>query len=326
MSNEIRQTELRDKSEQLLRGSLKHARAAALAALLVPLASVAASAQSGLTLNGSGGVMITANSSCNGYSLNVGGFGLFLPPGTAAYTIVVTNTSGQSTTLTGTISLIPTNDGSGNFSGAASGSFSPALSDGATATVTATATAGGYTSPPVTASTGQVSCALSPPSVPLPCDFVTSGGFVLTSAGKMANFGAHGGCKNDGFWGHINYVDHTNEYHLDSIQITGYLAVPSVGPNARDICGWATTNNQSDPQPVMFRARLVDNGEPGVASQFGIIVANGTVPYHVSTRLLNNGMGGGGDVQLHKDNPSTTPPSPLPTEAAMCGVLAGQAP
>jgi len=324
MSNEIRQTELRDKSEQLLRGSLKHARAAALAAMLVPLASVAASAQSGLTLNGSGGVMITANSSCNGYSLTVGGFGLLQPPGTAAYSIVITNTSGPSTTITGTIPLALT-DSSGDFSGTTSGSFSPALSDGATATVTATATAGGYTSPSVAASTGQVSCALSPPSVPLPCDFITSGGFVLTSTGKMANFGAHGGCKNDGFWGHVNYVDHTNEYHLNSIQITGYLTVPSVGPNARDICGWATTNNPSDPQPVMFRVRLVDNGEPGVASQFGIIVANGAVPYHVSTRLLNNGLGGGGDVQLHKDNPSTTPPA-LTTEASMCGVLAGQMP
>jgi hypothetical protein len=159
--------------------------------------------------------------------------------------------------------------------------------------------------------------------VPSPCDFITSGGFVLTDAGKMANFGAHGGCKLDGFWGHINYVDHTNEYHVDSIQITGYLTVPSVGPNARDICGLATTNNPGDPQPVMFRVRLVDNGQPGIASQFGIVLSNG---YHVSTRLLNNGMGGGGDVQLHKDNPSTTPPNPLPIESSMCGILAGVSP
>lgn len=325
MSQGMCQTELCEQSAQLLRGSLKHARAAALAALLVPLASVAASAQSGLTLNGSGGIMITVNSSCSGYSLTVGGFGLLQPPGAAAYTIVITNSSPASATITGSIPLALI-DTSGNFSGTTSGSFSPVLSAGATVTVSVAANAGGYTSPPVTASTGQVTCgALPPPSVPLPCDFITSGGFVLTSAGKMANFGAHGGCKNDAFWGHVNYVDHTNEYHVNSIQITGYLTVPSIGPNARDICGWATTNNPSDPQPVMFRARLVDNGEPGVASQFGIIVANGTVPYHVSTRLLNNGMGGGGDVQLHKDNPSTTPPA-LTTEASMCGVLAGQMP
>jgi hypothetical protein len=223
MSNEIRQTVLREKSEQLLRGSLKHVRVAALAAALVPLASVA---------------------------------------------------------------------------------ISRAVVHGQCVT----------------------SCGVPAPAVPSPCDFITSGGFILTDAGKMANFGAHGGCKLDGFWGHVNYVDHTNEYHLNSIQITGYLTVPSVGPNARDICGWATTNNPSDPQPVMFRVRLVDNGEPGVASQFGIIVANGAVPYHVITRLLNSGMGGGGDVQLHKDNPSTTPPNPLPDETGMCGILAGVQP
>ena len=42
MSNEIRQTELREKTQQLLQGPLKHIRAAALAAVLLPLASVAA--------------------------------------------------------------------------------------------------------------------------------------------------------------------------------------------------------------------------------------------------------------------------------------------
>jgi hypothetical protein len=163
-------------------------------------------------------------------------------------------------------------------------------------------------------------------TVPSPCDFVTSGGFVLTATGKMANFGAHGGCKLDGFWGHVNYVDHTTEYHLDSVQITGYLT-PFVGSNIRDICGTATTN-AAEPQPVRFRVRLIDNGEPGVADQFGILVSNNnlSVTYAVSSRLLNNGQGGGGNVQLHKDNPSTTPPNPLPNEATMCGVLAGQTP
>lgn len=164
-------------------------------------------------------------------------------------------------------------------------------------------------------------------TVPSPCDFITSGGFVVTDAGKMANFGAHGGCKHDGFWGHVNYVDHNTGYHLDSVQITGYLT-PSPGSNIRDICGLATTN-AAEPQPVAFRIRLADNGEPGVGDTFGILVSsdNLSVTYAVYTRLLNNGLGGGGNVQLHKDNPSTTPPSPLPTEAAMCGgVLSGQVP
>ena len=51
MSQDVGQTELRTQTEQLLNGPLKHARAAGLAAALLPLASVAvstASAQSAL--------------------------------------------------------------------------------------------------------------------------------------------------------------------------------------------------------------------------------------------------------------------------------------
>jgi hypothetical protein len=155
-------------------------------------------------------------------------------------------------------------------------------------------------------------------TVPLPCDFTTSGGFVLTDDGKEANFGAHGGCKRDGFWGHLNYVDHATGYHVDSVAIYGYLT-PFPGSNIRDICGAATTNNPADPQPVLFRVRLVDNGEPGTADQFGISLSNG---YLVSTRLLNAGGHGGGNIQGHAPNPSTAGPAASPTETMMCGGVA----
>src|ERR1700681_1042187 len=128
MSQQDRLAELQKKSQQLLQGSLKHVRAAALAAALVPLASVAVS-----------------------------------------HAVV----SGQGSGGTG--------------------------------------------------------------AVPSPCDFVTSGGFVLTDAAKEANFGAHGGCKHDGFWGHLNYVDHGTGYHVDSIQITGYLTSSNGSTTTRDI-------------------------------------------------------------------------------------------
>jgi hypothetical protein len=210
MSQEGCHTELREKTQQLLRGSLKHVRAAALATVLVPLALVA------------------------------------LSPAVAH-----------------------------------------AQGSGGTATV------------------------------PSPCDFTTSGGFVFTDTGKEANFGAHGGCKSDGFWGHVNYVDHDTGYHLDSIQITGYLT-PSPGSNIRDICGTATTN-RAEAQPVLFRIRLIDNGEPGIADQFGIRLSNS---YAVGTRLLGAGLHGGGNVQLHAANPSTAGPNPPPTESAMCGGVA----
>jgi hypothetical protein len=211
MSQEARQRNVREKTQQLLQGSLKHVRAAALAAVLVPLASVAVT-RAVAQAQGSGGV-------------------------------------------------------------------------------------------------GKV---------PSPCDFTTSGGFVLTDAGREANFGAHGGCKNGAFWGHVNYVDHNTGYHVDSIAITGYLT-PSPGSNVRDICGMATTNNPSDGQPVLFRIRLIDNGEPGTADQFGIRLSTG---YSVTTRLLNAGSHGGGNIQLHDPNPSTTGPNPSPTEQMMCGGVA----
>ncbi|MCA1585546.1 MAG: hypothetical protein LC791_12535 [Acidobacteria bacterium] len=213
MSQEDQRTELHSKTQQLLNGSLKHVRAAALAAALVPLAAVAVSpavAQS----QGSGGA----------------------PP---------------------------------------------------------------------------------PSEVPSPCDFTTSGGFVFMDFGQKANFGAHGGCKNGEFWGHINYMDHALNYHVNSLEVTGYLA-PLPGSNVRDVCGVATTN-APEPQPVWFRIRLVDNGEPGRADLFGIRLSNG---YVVTTRTLGAGSPRGGNVQVHDPNPSTQGPSPAPDESTMCGGLA----
>lgn len=152
--------------------------------------------------------------------------------------------------------------------------------------------------------------------VPVPCDFITGGGFVFKDSGAMANFGAHGGCKNGAFWGHVNYVDHETSpgYHVDSTEITGYLMDAPL-PNARDICGIARTNHD---ETVRFRVRMVDNGEPGTSDMFGIRLSNG---YHVSTRLLGGGGPGGGNIQLHGPNPSTTGPVPAPDEATMCGDL-----
>lgn len=135
------------------------------------------------------------------------------------------------------------------------------------------------------------------------CDTITSGGFVVApSTGRKANFGVHGGCKNGEFWGHLNFVDHANGYHVQSVAITGYVVNAGGDPNARDVCGVAQTNNDTDVDPVFFVARLVDNGEPGGADKFGLKMSNSyTVP------LLNLGTAKpGGNVQLHKPNASTT--------------------
>jgi hypothetical protein len=161
--------------------------------------------------------------------------------------------------------------------------------------------------------------------VQAPCDFVTAGGFVFKDDGAAANFGAHGGCKNGDFWGNVNYVDHATGFHLDSTRITGYLFDPAT-PLARDICGFARINDQ--PEEVMFRVRLVDNGEPGKNDTFGIVIDNwnsaGERFYKVSSRKLANGGPGGGNVQLHKNNPSTTidPQYLQLQEWQMCGDMA----
>lgn len=154
--------------------------------------------------------------------------------------------------------------------------------------------------------------------VPAPCDFITGGGWVLTDSGEQANFGSHGGCKNGAFWGHVNFLDHnfTPPFHVRSTSITGYMMDPAY-PNARDICGTAVTNTDEN---VTFRVRMEDNGEPGGSDRFGIRLSNG---YLLTARELGppGPTGGGGNIQLHKPNPSTTGPDPAPAEWEVCGSL-----
>src|SRR5688572_10247604 len=73
--------------------------------------------------------------------------------------------------------------------------------------------------------------------VPAPCDFITGGGWVTDDGADpgRVNFGAHGGCMNGAFWGHVNVVHHgfNPPAHLKSTSITGYLIDPAF-PNARD--------------------------------------------------------------------------------------------
>ena len=161
--------------------------------------------------------------------------------------------------------------------------------------------------------------------VPSPCDFTTGGGFVITDNGNHANFGLVGGCKNGGFYGHVNFVDHDTTgffagLHVSSDTIDAYLE-PAAGSNVRDICGTADTNVFGT---VKFRARTEDNGDPtsggaGV-DKFGLKITGVSPPYTgdtavvVSTRLL-----AGGDIELHKPNPSNTGPSTPPNEFTACG-------
>jgi hypothetical protein len=130
-----------------------------------------------------------------------------------------------------------------------------------------------------------------------PCDSITSGGWVLKSTGDWANFAAQAGCRSGRLQGHVNYVDHQFGFHLESTQITAYLADPA-RPNARDICGRGRVNDSSF--EVSFRIHLEDNGEPGWGYDvFGIAIDGWKGPGGVYLQASNTV---GGNVQLQRVN------------------------
>jgi len=53
-------------------------------------------------------------------------------------------------------------------------------------------------------------------------DFVTGGGWILTSSGARANFGVAGGIKNGAFWGHLVYIDHGSNMKVKGTGVTAY--------------------------------------------------------------------------------------------------------
>ena len=323
MSQGTGQNELQAKTQQLLQGPLKHVRAAALAAALLPLASVAAapaSAQESCPAPASAGISL-----CGFVWNDTNGDGV-QGPGELGI-VGSTVTLGSFTSITdgngfyhfididlpaGTYVVIVDDNQNGTQSSPPNVGDDAKDSDGMASGTTVTVQKGetldvdfGFT--PSDASDGEV---------PTPCDFLTSGGFVINDAGKKVTFGIHGGCKNGEFWGHLNVLDHATGYHISSTDVTAYI-VPTNGTQyTREICGLATTNSPADPASVFFRVRLIDNGEPGRLDLFGIRLSTG---YHVTTRLLSDLKPGGGNIQLHDQNPSTTI---APGVSAQCwGVL-----
>lgn len=164
-----------------------------------------------------------------------------------------------------------------------------------------------------------------------PCDFLTGGGWIVPFGAK-ANFGVGGGCKHGlPTWGHLNYIDRGAiplptfaPLHVHWMSITAYFPEPGEPfgdprdpkrTGTRFICGTARTNQLYG--DVYFAVRARDAGEPGVNDEFDIQLrdrlADGSVGPIVYTtdgpgfpHRLGGGTGGGGNIQLHKPNPSTT--------------------
>src|SRR5258707_7344986 len=194
--------------------------------------------------------------------------------------------------------------------------------------------------------------------VPSPGASTMGGGFILIApgtassplaeTGHKANFGLVGGCKNGGFFGHVTYVAQNNGLHVSSDPITAYVnpcpgCSPPAANNARDICGTADVIiNGSAMATWGFRVRTIDaeqQSSPPPKDKFGIHIHSldsfgnaGSTAYLVPTRCLasdtptGNVMTcsavnpGGGDIELHKHNPSNTGPSLTEDQvSARCG-------
>ena len=116
-------------------------------------------------------------------------------------------------------------------------------------------------------------------------------------------------------WGHLQYIDHGNGLNVHWTAITAYLFEHQHDPDpqtgqprgARLICGTARTNLFGD---VDFFVIADDNGEPGGDDLFVIRLGKDGVCQYTTEGDLDHTLGGsdpgGGNIQLHKPNASTT--------------------
>jgi len=162
-----------------------------------------------------------------------------------------------------------------------------------------------------------------PPPQQQGCDFMTGGGWIIHSGAK-GTFGVGGGCKHGSgvttpeYWGHLEYHDHGTGLNVHWTSITAYFPEGDTTTDpkthqplgTRFICGEARTNQFGD---VHFVVRARDAGEPGVNDEFDLQLrdSSGAIVYSTPDdgtfpHKLGGGAGGGGNIQLHKPNPSTT--------------------
>jgi hypothetical protein len=134
----------------------------------------------------------------------------------------------------------------------------------------------------------------TPPPPTSECGKLTGGGWIVTPSGEKGTFGVSGGIRRGQFWGHLNYIDHSNGMHVRSTSVTGF----SVDPNDPD-CRIITYNVLIDGVSGTATVHACDKGEPGRNDLFDITLSNG---YHAGGDLGGNDPGGG-NIQLHKCPP-----------------------
>ena len=168
---------------------------------------------------------------------------------------------------------------------------------------------------------GLANADITPPPPSLTgCDFLTGGGFIFPTASK-GTFAVGGGCRHGSgiagvpYWGHLEYHDHGLDLNVHWNDITAYFPEGPTGTDpqtgqptgTRWVCGTARTDRFG---PVDFAVRVTDAGEPGSSDEFDIqLTQNGVIVYSTfpgAPHTLGGGTGGGGNIQLHKPNNSTT--------------------
>jgi len=119
-----------------------------------------------------------------------------------------------------------------------------------------------------------------PPACPVK-DFVTGGGWIVDSEGDRVSFAVHGGVNSDGTFrnGGLNIVDHGDDGHRSSKNLTGY-----------GITGPTTRRLDFDIGTV----KVDDQGEPGTNDKWQF---TGTDGYSATSA---DGRISGGNIQLHR--------------------------
>lgn len=123
-------------------------------------------------------------------------------------------------------------------------------------------------------------------------DFTTGGGWIAAGDPPHArrNFAVAGGYKNGAPWGHLTYLDKATGLKVKGTGVLTYRNTPSDNGMTSIITG----TGDADGKPVRYTATVTDNGEPGDADTFSILLDNG---------YESGGVLGGGNIQFH-DKPS----------------------
>jgi hypothetical protein len=121
-------------------------------------------------------------------------------------------------------------------------------------------------------------------------DFVTGGGWIERPGGR-ANFAVAGGIKN-GYWGHLQYIDHVSDMKVKGTGVTAYMIMDGT---LRHIEGTCEINGASG---YTYQADVSDVAEPGKgADTFRLrLLPNGS-----DTPIYDTGVVtlAGGNIQLH---------------------------